>query len=113
LAQKYNLPIVIHAREAMDEVVEHFIAIPAVEKDWYFGFDGNLTYDEGLQNIIKLLPEDRILLETDSPYLAPIPYRRETCPPAYIPLIQAKINEIIGKDLTEQIRKNTNKLFQL
>jgi len=80
---------------------------------WYFGFDGNLTYDEGLQNILKLIPQDRILIETDAPFLTPAPHRGETNTPAFLPLVQQKINEILGKDLTEQIFKNTQILFHL
>jgi len=149
LAQKYNLPLIIHAREAVDEVIEiltmkqwnneamkgvfHCYAggRKRIQKildldspdtfdtsdtsdtfpHWYFGFDGNLTYDEGLQAVVKLIPPERILIETDSPFLAPVPHRGEINTPAYLPLIQEKINEILGQDLTKQIEKNTRKLF--
>jgi TatD DNase family protein len=132
LAQKYNLPLIIHAREAADEVIEilqgvalqnsgvfHCYAggqkripkILSLSKDWYFGFDGNLTYDEGLQAVLKLVPQERILIETDSPFLAPVPHRGEINTPAYLPLIQEKINEIFGQDLTKQIISNTQNLF--
>lgn len=135
LAQKFNLPIVIHARESNDDVINILSSIsePIVSGTfhcysggrkritkilnlpgtWYFGFDGNFTYEEGLQNILKLIPEDRILLETDSPFLAPVPHRGETCFPFYLPLIQAKVNEVLGQDLTEKIRKNSEKLFEI
>lgn len=190
LAQKYDLPLIIHAREAVDEVIEilqslkrtvldkdcpsrrtvlfspHGVfhcyaggkkrvqkildlemslrglsraearepdeAIPTKSPNlngiatprqggarndsgpnWYFGFDGNLTYDEGLQNILSMIPEDKILIETDAPFLAPIPHRGETNYPFYLPLIQQKINEIFRKDLTARIRQNTQNLFRL
>ncbi|MGI5826503.1 MAG: TatD family hydrolase [Patescibacteria group bacterium] len=132
LAQKYELPLAIHAREAVDETIEVLSSLThqgvfhcyaggkkRIQKilnlpgEWYFGFDGNLTYDEGLQNTLKLVPENRIIIETDSPYLTPVPHRGETNTPAYLPLIQEKINEIWGKDLTEQIVHNTRKLFKL
>lgn len=138
LAQKFNLPLTVHAREAVDEVIEilhshlssdtpplrgvfHCYAggrkrIPKVLNlpgEWYFGFDGNLTYDEGLQNILPLIPADRILVETDSPFLTPVPHRGEVNTPAYIPLIQTKINQVLGKDLTAQIEENTRRLFKL
>lgn len=135
LAKKYNLPIIIHARESMDEVINilssisetivsgtfhcysggrkritKILNLPGI---WYFGFDGNFTYEEGLQNILKLIPLDRILLETDSPFLAPVPHRGETCFPYYIPLIQAKVNEVLGQDLTKKVRKNSRTLFRI
>lgn len=149
LAQKYNLPLLVHARsssthkglrkdkEAVDEVIEiltmkqcnqatmkgvfHCYAggkkrIPKIlnlSGEWYFGFDGNLTYDEGLQNIIQLIPPERLLIETDSPFLAPVPHRGEVNTPAYLPLIQQKINDILGKDLTKQIEENSQRLFCL
>jgi TatD DNase family protein len=130
LAQKYQLPLAIHAREAVDETIEILSAlthqgvfhcyaggkkrIPKILNlpgEWYFGFDGNLTYDEGLQNTVKLIPENRIIIETDSPYLTPIPHRGETNTPVYLPLIQEKINAVLGKDLTKQIEENTKALF--
>ena len=132
LAQQYNLPLIIHARQAVDEVISILqgLALQArgvfhcyaggkkrIQKildlpgKWYFGFDGNITYDEGLQNIVKLIPEDRIIIETDSPFLTPTPYRGEINTPVYLPLIQKKINEVFGKDLTEQIKENTVRIF--
>ncbi len=131
LAQKHHLPLIIHAREAIDEVIKllsnfgnirgtfHCYAggrkriakILTLPKAWYFGFDGNLTYDEGLQNTLKLIPQERILIETDSPFLAPIPHRGEVNTPAYLPLIQEKINEILGQDLTQKILENSQRLF--
>lgn len=149
LAQKYHLPLLVHARsssahkglrkdkEAVDEVIEiltmkqcnhatmkgvfHCYAggkkriskILNLPNSWYFGFDGNLTYDEGLQNIIQLIPPERLLIETDSPFLAPVPHRGEVNTPAYLPFIQQKINEIFEEDLTSQILFNTRKLFNL
>jgi len=80
---------------------------------WYFGFDGNLTYDQGLQEVIKLIPRDRILIETDSPFLAPLPHRGETNTSANLIFIQQKINELFCRDLTKQIARNTQRLFGL
>lgn len=142
LAQKCNLPLIIHAREAIDEVIkilshhlkpntkhprgvfhcysggkkriQKILDIDSCSNSyfsWYFGFDGNITYDEGLQNIIKIVPEDRILIETDSPYLTPIPHRGKTNIPAFLPLINKTINKIFNKDLTEQIIDNTKRVF--
>ena len=133
LAKKYKLPLIIHAREAVDEVITllgqyqnlngvfHCYAggkkrinkVLNLPGEWYFGFDGNLTYDDGLQGIIPLIPKDRLIIETDSPFLAPAPRRGETNTPANLPFIQQKINEILKKDLTDQVLQNTKILFNL
>lgn len=144
LASEYNLPLIIHARETVDELIEMLERFPNsytrvhgigysprgvfhcysggkkriqkilnLPEKWFFGFDGNLTYEEGLQNIIKLIPEDRIVIETDSPFLAPVPHRGQTNTPAYLPLIQHKINEIFDEDLTSVIDANSRRLFKI
>ncbi len=136
LSLKYNLPLIIHARQATDQVIDILQNHPQNSKlkgvfhcysggkkripkilnlpgNWYFGFDGNLTYDEGLQNIILQIPPKKILIETDSPFLTPAPYRDEPNTPAFLPLIQAKINQLFGQDLTAQILQNTLSLFNL
>ncbi|MCL5090733.1 MAG: TatD family hydrolase [Patescibacteria group bacterium] len=152
LALKYNLPLIVHARESYDAVLsilsnlslsnlrgtfhcyaggkkriqkildlDHADASHRTTKlppfdtspHWYFGFDGNLTYDQGLQEVIKLIPRDRILIETDSPFLAPTPHRGELNTPTNLIFIQQKINQILGHDLTGQIEENTKRLFGL
>ncbi|MCX6724813.1 MAG: TatD family hydrolase [Candidatus Shapirobacteria bacterium] len=97
LALSLNLPVSIHSRKAFDEVfailkkyfhsskgklkgVVHCYSgsksdIKKIEEiGFYFGLDGNLTYDLGLQNVAKLIPLEKILLETDCPFLFPEPY---------------------------------------
>ncbi len=74
--------------------------------EWYFGIDGNVTYDQGLQNVVKQIPENRLLLETDTPYLAPEPHRGETNTPANIPFIADQIAEIWEVEV-EQVEKIT------
>ncbi|MBU2577603.1 TatD family hydrolase [Patescibacteria group bacterium] len=138
LAIKYNLPLIIHARQAIDEVIEilsyhlkpstqhlkgvfhcysggkkRVSKILELPGEWYFGFDGNLTYDQGLQATIPLIPQERIVVETDSPYLSPEPYRSQINTPATIPLIVRKISEIVSKDISREIFNNSKKLFNL
>lgn len=152
IAQKYNLPLIIHARQANDEAMEilssfkgvrlatdahrgfskatpyeacsgvfhcysggkkRISKILALPGAWYFGFDGNLTYEDGLREVIKLIPVERIIIETDSPFLTPVPHRGEINTPIYLPLIQQKINEIFGRDLTAQILQNSKNLFKI
>lgn len=141
LAAKHNLPVVVHAREAVDETIEKIQELgnlgikelrgvfhcysggkKRIKKildlpgEWYFGIDGNLTYDQGLQNVVKEIPKDRLLVETDSPFLAPDPYRGQICTPVYLPLIVQKVAEIWGEGLEttkKQLLKNTKELFSI
>lgn len=139
LAAKYDLPVIIHARGFVDEVINsielsafglkldgvfHCYAggkkriskILNLPGDWYFGVDGNVTYDQGLQNVVAEIPRNRLVLETDSPWLTPEPHREEMNTPAYLPLVAAQIAEIWGVDQKEVDKiavENTQRLFKL
>jgi len=134
LAQKYKLPLIIHARKAVDEVVEilkeyknltgvfHCYAggIKRIKKindlGFYFGIDGNLTYEIGLEEVVKNIPKDRLILETDSPYLTPVPFRSEINSPKNVEYIYKKVAEIWGLSFGETekiIDKNAKKLFKI
>ena len=114
LAQKYKLPLIIHARKAVDEVVEilkkydnlfgvfHCYAggkkkikkILDLQSRFYFGIDGNLTYEVGLEEVVKNIPKDRLILETDSPYLTPVPFKGEINSPKNVEYVYKKVAEI-------------------
>lgn len=145
LALKHKLPLIIHARKAVDETIEilkeykdirgvfHFYAggkkrinkildlqPPTASQSrrsgWYFGIDGNLTYEDGLSDVVGELPKNRLILETDSPFLTPIPHRGETNEPANVKYIYEKVAEIWKMDLKETekiIDKNVFNLFKL
>lgn len=135
LALEYDLPLIIHCRKLNDEIVEILKKYPKhrgvfhcytggkkrINKildlgEWYFGLDGNLTYEEGLIEVVKTIPQDRLLLETDSPFLTPLPFRGEINKPAYIKYIYEKVSEIWGrsfKDTETAIDKNACRLFQI
>lgn len=99
-----NLPRgVFHCYSGGKRRVEKILNLPG---QWYFGFDGNLTYDQGLQQVLKIIPKDRVLLETDAPFLAPEPYRGQTCYPYYLPLIAQKAAEI-WKVEVERVKRQT------
>jgi len=86
----------------------------AVKTGFYFGIDGNVTYEEGLLEVVREIPRERLLLETDSPFLTPVPYRGEENSPAYLAFIGKKIAEIWGVSFEEMERvteENTGKLF--
>jgi len=138
LALKYDLPIIIHCRKAYDELLEilnsnqkfknlrgsiHFytggkkrirnlLEFPG----FVFGVAGPITYDDGLQQVAREIPLDKIVLETDSPLLVPLPFRGQRGEPAHIPLIAAKVAEIKGIDINEVERateENTERVFDL
>ena len=134
LAQKHKLPLIIHARKAVDEVIEvlkeyknitgvfHCYAggvkriKKVVDLNFYFGIDGNLTYEDGLVSVVKNIPKDRLVLETDCPYLTPIPFRGKENKPAYIKFIYekiAKIWEMSFKETEKIIDGNAERLFKI
>ncbi|MBU4210042.1 TatD family hydrolase [Patescibacteria group bacterium] len=134
LSMKYKLPLIIHARKAMDQVIEilseyknlkgvfHCYAggkkrikkVLGLGEDWYFGIDGNLTYDDGLVEVVKKIPRDRLILETDSPLLTPEPFRGKENKPAYVKYVYKKVSEIWGvefKECEKLIDENARKMF--
>ena len=132
IAKQYNLPLIIHSRKAFKEVVRILKDEPDVKgvfhcyssgkkgiKDvldlgYYFGVDGNLTYEEGLQAVYKNIPIENILLETDSPFLTPIPHRGKMNKPEYLKYILevlAKTKNIPSREMDKQTDQNAHKLF--
>jgi TatD DNase family protein len=134
LAKKYHKPLIIHARKAVDETIQilseykdifgviHCYSggkkrvkkVLALPGDWCFGFDGNLTYEVGLEEVVKEIPQDRILAETDSPLLTPEPFRGQENCPAYVKYVYQKIADIWGIKLEEAekiIDANAKRLF--
>lgn len=136
LAQKLSLPILIHSREASRETVEILERLASrgkrlvgvfhcyaggkkgIEKinqlGFFFGVDGNLTYDEGLQNVFKLIPLEKIILETDAPFLAPVPFRGQRNEPARVKIIAeflAKLKGVAFEKVCRTTTKNVRKLF--
>lgn len=133
LANTYNLPIIIHCREAFADVfsvLNRVSAIPrgvfhcfsgslqdlriAVEMGFYIGIDGNVTYSKHLLTSVPNIPLDRLLLETDAPYLTPVPHKGERNEPKYIPLIAAKIAELQQRpieEIEERTTENARALF--
>ncbi len=134
LAQTLNLPVVIHCREAYDEVLSILGEFPKVKGvlhcfsgtaehaergltlGYYLGIGGVVTFKsaEPLRQIVRTMPQDRLLLETDAPYLAPHPYRGKRNEPAYIPLIARQVAELWGismDELSELTESNAEALF--
>ena len=85
--------------------------------DWYIGIGGVLTYKKAsIAGTVRDIPLDRILLETDCPYLTPVPFRGKRNESSYIPHIAARLSEILGKgieEIAETTTANAEKLFRI
>jgi TatD DNase family protein len=134
-AKQYELPIVIHCRESIDETIAlveelqdgkltgifHCFtgneeqAAKITKLNFLLGIGGVATFKKGgLDSVLPTVSLEHIVLETDSPYLAPTPHRGKRNEPAYIPLIAKKIAEIKNVSVAEvksHTTKNAMKLF--
>ena len=134
IAKELDLPVVIHSRDAFQDTFDilketkHKGVIHCFSGNvenakmyssigYYFGIGGVLTFsNSNLKETIKEISLDKILLETDSPYLAPTPYRGHQNEPKYIPIIAEKLSEILNKNIEEiekKIKENTSKIFNI
>ena len=135
LAVELNLPVIMHSREAETDTLNILQEIPVpplgvahsftssfemaktlIEMGWYIGINGIVTFKnaEDLREVVSWLPLDRLLLETDSPFLAPTPFRGKPNKPAHIPAIATFIAELRGislEQLSEQTSANAQRLF--
>jgi len=132
IAKDLKLPVQIHSRKAYEDTLAVLQNHPSLSGVWhcysegkkgiepisklgfYFGVDGNLTYDQGLQNVFALIPLEKILLETDAPLLTPEPHRGERNEPAYLAHTAQKLAEIKKtslKEIDKTTTKNSKKLF--
>jgi TatD DNase family protein len=141
-ARETGLPLVIHTRSASDDTLSILreeqggtanrgpggvfhcftetaeVARAALDMGFLISFSGILTFKnaEDLRNVARFVPLDRCLIETDSPYLAPVPYRGKTNSPAYVPHVAAQIAAVKGLDVAtvaEATSRNFERLFKL
>lgn len=132
-AIRHNLPVIVHCRDAFRDLFDVLDALPtmprgvihcfsgteedgekALTRGLYIGVDGNITYGNKLQEIIKTFPLSQILLETDSPCLPPVPHRGKRNEPKYIQIIAdsvSKLFKIPKKTIEEETTKNARTLF--
>lgn len=140
LAKKYHLPLIIHVRDedrtayddALDiilknyesgqQLILHCISGPldyikkALDLGVFIGIDGNVTYQDkrahNVQEILAIAPHDKILIETDAPFLAPVPYRGQLCEPWMITHTSDYLKKHFDLE-EEQIYENSLKAFNL
>lgn len=136
LAQKYNLPIIIHSRDAISdtlEIVKEFDRIKGVmhaysgslemakefiKKGFYLGIGGVVTFNNAktLKEVVSNIDLSKMLLETDCPYLTPVPFRGKRNESSYIPLIAkkiAEIKEISMEEVSNITDENVKTLFNI
>ena len=111
--KKYNLKILMHCFTGSKKFAESLLDLNA-----YFSASGIITFKNSveLQSTFKTIPLDKLLVETDSPYLAPIPMRGKKNEPSYIKYTFEKLSLIKDKTLEEisnQTTSNFNKLFSI
>jgi TatD DNase family protein len=136
LAAAQQMPVIIHNREADEELLDAInqfpnlrgvfhcfnssweIAEKVLSHGFYLGFTGMVTFKNAasVREIARNCPIDRLLIETDSPYLAPVPHRGKTNEPTFVPLVAqtiAEIKNISVQELANFTHANTRQLFAL
>jgi TatD DNase family protein len=137
LANELGLPVSIHARDATQDTYDILKEHPVLKKGnlhcysgskemmlefaklgYYFGFDGPITYKNSIvpKECVKACPADRLLMETDSPYLSPIPYRGQDNEPAHVKEIAEQMALFRGEEiesLENRLLNNFKNLFHV
>jgi TatD DNase family protein len=95
----------------------HDLARTALDAGWFISFAGIITFKRWVDDaLLRLVPDDRILVETDAPYLAPVPHRGKRNEPAYLPLTIARLSVARGapaERIAELTAGNARELFGL
>ncbi len=134
LANELGLPMVIHLRDADDDFIQIMNESPpnsailhcftasmelmhaAVKKNYFISFSGIVTFKKAaeIQEVAKVVAEDNLLIETDSPYLAPIPFRGKQCEPKMVVHTAKKVAELREQpveEIAEITYKNAMRIF--
>lgn len=136
LAKQMNMPVVIHSRDAMNDTINILkeygngdgiihcysgskeSARILLDMGYYISFAGPVTFKNAssLLEVAAYVPDDRILIETDSPYLAPVPYRGKRNCPLYVEEVARKLSELRGVDfdkIAELTLNNAKKVYRI
>ena len=138
-AQLLKKPLVIHTRSASEDTLAILkeegedarssaaggvfhcftetreVAKAALDLGFYISFSGILTFKtaQDLRDVVSMVPLDRILIETDSPYLAPVPHRGKTNNPSYVPFVAQQIASLTGRSVDEIARTTSDNFSTL
>ncbi|MFQ5350625.1 MAG: TatD family hydrolase [Thermoanaerobaculia bacterium] len=132
LALEADLPVVVHNRDSDEVMLEAVLrdelaglradyhsfagslemARALIRRDFYLGVTGMVTFKraDNIREILAEIPADRLLIETDTPYLAPVPYRGKPNRPAYVVEVAEKVAEL-GDESVEQVARRTSENF--
>jgi TatD DNase family protein len=142
LARELNLPVVIHTREAQEDTIailkeekmsetggvfhcfsgDAWLARDALDLGFYLSFSGIVTFHNAtmLRDIAKTVPTDRLLIETDCPYLTPVPHRGKRNEPAYVKHVAGTLAELMSGDKPTPVEElghvtseNARRLFKI
>lgn len=127
IAQKYNKPIIVHSRDSIGDtynILKEYklkgsihcfsgsveMAREFIKLGYYIGIGGIVTYKNAktIKEVVKDIPLSYIILETDSPYLAPVPYRGSDNEPSYVPVIANEISMLKDVSISEISRVTTS-----
>jgi len=135
-ARQTGLPLVVHTRDAEGDTAEILsrevgkggvggvlhcftgsaaLARTALDLGFYISISGIVTFKNArdLQDVAKTIPQDRLLVETDSPFLAPVPHRGQTCEPAFVADTAAFLSDLRDEPLDELAAATTANFFRL
>lgn len=127
LGAEVGLPVVVHAREADDDIAAALENAPegtlgvlhcftggdkafavAMDRGWYVSFSGIASFKSfGVADLLRAVPLDRLLAETDAPYLAPVPFRGKRNEPSFVPHVVAAMADHLGRSVDEVARMTT------
>ena len=136
LAEELDLPAIVHDRDAHKDCLDivrshpnargvfHCCALSledakvAVDRGWMLSFTGNITFSNARRapEVVRWVPLDRLMLETDAPYMAPEPHRGERCDSSFLPLTAARVAQLKGLETGEVLRatlENGKRFFNI
>lgn len=136
LAEELDLPVIVHDREAHGDslsIIQEFPAVTGVfhcfsgspemaaellKRGWYLGFDGPITYKNAKRapEVAAITPLDRMVVETDAPYMAPVPMRGKRNDSRYLPYVIEKLAEwkgVTAEEMTRVTWENGRRLFRI
>jgi len=139
MARKYKLPVIVHSRDAFDGTISCISNVGYdngiihcysygkdeakrfLDRGWYISFSGSITYTKPskqstMTELLEYIPRDRMLLETDSPYLAPVPHRGKINNPELVEFVYKYVSNILNitlPELSSLIDSNIRTLFNL
>ena len=137
LARELNLPVIVHSRDAYEDTLDcikncaynkgiiHCYsygieeARSFLDRGWYIALGGGITYTkksklEAMEELIRFIPQDRLLTETDAPYLAPVPFRGQANTPVLVEHVFnyiAKVRGLTAEALNSLVDENIKRLF--